>query len=46
VTQCANGTQLAPNKTKTKAGEREIPISPMLRTMLLEWRLTCPRLDG
>ena len=32
--------------TKTEAGEREIPISATLRTMLLEWRLTCPRLDG
>ena len=34
------------DQTKTEAGEREIPISPMLRTMLLEWRLNCPRLDG
>ncbi len=32
--------------TKTDAGEREIPISATLRTMLLEWRLRCPRLDG
>lgn len=32
--------------TKTEAGEREIPISPTLRAMLLEWRLICPRLDG
>lgn len=36
----------ATDQTKTEAGEREIPISPTLRTMLLEWRLTCPRLDG
>mgnify|MGYP001089679154 CR=1 FL=1 len=34
------------NTTKTEAGEREIPISPTLRTMLLEWRLRCPRLEG
>ncbi len=32
--------------TKTEAGEREIPISATLRTMLLEWKLICPRLDG
>jgi len=32
--------------TKTEAGEREIPLSATLRTMLLEWRLCCPRLDG
>ncbi len=32
--------------TKTEAGEREIPISATLRTMLLEWRLVCPRLKG
>lgn len=32
--------------TKTEAGEREIPISATLRTMLLEWRLRCPRLNG
>lgn len=32
--------------TKTEAGTREIPISATLRTMLLEWRLRCPRLDG
>ena len=29
--------------TKTEAGTREIPIAPMLREMLLEWRLNCPR---
>lgn len=34
------------DQTKTEAGERDIPISPTLRTMLLEWRLNCPRLDG
>jgi len=32
--------------TKSEAGEREIPISATLRTMLLEWRLVCPRLEG
>jgi len=32
--------------TKTDAGERQIPLSATLRTMLLEWRLRCPRLDG
>ncbi len=34
------------DQTKTEAGMREIPIAPTLRTMLLEWRLICPRLDG
>lgn len=34
------------DQTKTEAGERDIPISATLRTMLLEWRLICPRLDG
>lgn len=32
--------------TKTEAGTRSIPMSPMLRQMLLDWRLRCPRLDG
>jgi integrase len=32
--------------TKTSAGQREIPMSPMLREMLLEWRVRCPRKDG
>ena len=32
--------------TKTEAAIRELPISPTLRTMLLEWRLRCPRLNG
>jgi len=32
--------------TKTETGERDIPISTTLRTMLLEWRLRCPRLNG
>jgi integrase len=34
------------DQTKTEAGQREIPISPTLRNMLLEWRLICPQLDG
>ena len=32
--------------TKTTAGRREIPMSPMLREMLLAWRVRCPRKDG
>jgi integrase len=32
--------------TKTAAGVREIPMSPLLREMLLAWRLRCPRKDG
>ncbi len=32
--------------TKTDAGRREVPMMPMLREMLLEWRVACPRLDG
>jgi integrase len=32
--------------TKTAAGTREIPMGSMLREMLLEWRLRCPRLKG
>ncbi len=32
--------------TKTTAGTREIPICKLLRGMLLEWRLSCPRLSG
>ena len=32
--------------TKTEAGTRDIPIPATLRTMLLEWRLVCPRLKG
>ncbi len=34
------------NLTKTEAGMREVPICPMLREMLLEWRLACPRRGG
>jgi integrase len=32
--------------TKTEAGTREIPMGAMLKSMLLEWRLICPRLNG
>lgn len=30
--------------TKTEAGMRDIPMGAMLRAMLLEWRVRCPRL--
>lgn len=29
--------------TKTAAGMRDIPMSPMLRAMLVKWRAVCPR---
>ena len=32
--------------TKTEAGTREVPMGPVLKAMLLEWRLVCPRLNG
>jgi integrase len=32
--------------TKTVAGTRDIPMCSLLRTMLLEWRLVCPRWSG
>ena len=32
--------------TKTDAGQRDIPMSPRLKSMLLQHRLTCSRLDG
>jgi integrase len=32
--------------TKTVAGTRDIPICSLLRTMLMEWRLLCPRWSG
>ena len=32
--------------TKTAAGVRSIPMSPLLREMLLAWRVRCPRKDG
>jgi integrase len=32
--------------TRTEAGTRDIPMCPLLRTMLMEWRLACPRREG
>ncbi len=32
--------------TKTEAGQREIPMCALLRQMLLEWRVRCPRVAG
>ncbi len=32
--------------TKTIAGRRDIPMCALLRQMLLEWRVACPRRDG
>ena len=32
--------------TKTEAGTREVPMCSMLREMLLEWRVACPRKGG
>jgi integrase len=32
--------------TKTAAGNRSIPMSPLLREMLIAWRVRCPRQDG
>lgn len=32
--------------TKTAAGLRTVPMSPMLREALLAWRVRCPRKDG
>lgn len=32
--------------TKTEAGTRDVPMGPLLRSMLLDWRIRCPRLDG
>jgi integrase len=32
--------------TKTIAGSRDVPMCSLLRGMLLEWRLSCPRLGG
>ncbi len=34
------------NVTKTDAGRRDVPMSPTLRRMLLDWRVRCPRFDG
>lgn len=32
--------------TKSSAGAREIPLSPMLRELLIKWRQVCPRRNG
>jgi integrase len=32
--------------TKTEAGTREIPMGPVLRAILLDWRVRCPRRCG
>lgn len=32
--------------TKTEAGRREIPMTAILRQLLLEWRVRCPRRGG
>ena len=34
------------NLTKTTAGTRDVPMGSVLRNLLLEWRIACPRLDG
>jgi len=34
------------DSTKTEAGTRDVPMSPRLRSMLLQHRLTCTRLNG
>jgi integrase len=34
------------NLTKTAAGTRNLPMGTVLRGMLLEWRVACPRRDG
>jgi integrase len=34
------------NVTKTEAGMREVPMCSVLREMLLEWRVACPRRRG
>lgn len=34
------------NFTKTEAGTRTIPMSGLLHSMLLRWKLRCPRLNG
>lgn len=34
------------NLTKTAAGTRDIPMGGLLRGLLLEWKLACPRRDG
>ena len=45
IRRVLNRDGITTETTKTEAGEREIPISPTLRTMLLEWRLICRRFE-
>jgi len=33
------------NLTKTEAGTRDVPMGSLLRSLLLEWKLACPRRD-
>ena len=44
ASSCKDGT--LSEVTKTAAGARSIPMSPLLREMLLAWRVRCPRKDG
>ncbi|WP_198031259.1 site-specific integrase [Bradyrhizobium sp. th.b2] len=34
------------NLNKTIAGARDVPMGNLLRSLLLEWRVACPRRDG
>jgi Helix-turn-helix len=34
------------NLTKTTAGTRDVPMGSLLRGLLLEWKVACPRRDG
>ena len=34
------------NLTNTSAGTRDVPMGTLLRGLLLEWKLACPRRDG
>jgi integrase len=34
------------NLTKTTAGTRDVPMGSLLRGLLLEWKIACPRRDG
>jgi integrase len=43
-TQLPNG--FSSELTKTSSSARRIPISPLLRTMLLNWRNICPQVDN
>ena len=43
-TQLPNG--YSSEMTKTSSSARQIPISPALRSMLLNWRCICPKING